>query len=259
MKAVRVHRKSAVLQALRLAVGLVVSALGPANVQAQLTWGIGGAGGAGTWNTTTANWWNGSSNVVWNGGTAIFAGTGAAVTSVFPGPVATALVFNAPWYSINSGWLVGSSSGLTITTNADATIGSTLSEDSSARTMTKNGAGALTVTGTNFFPNVRVDAGEYRVAGSSSLFFSDVTLADAPGVVLTLASTSNAINVRSLAGGGIVQPDTQNRTVNMTLWRGGSFGGTLRDNGSGKLALKLFARSLVMELTGTNTGNLWEL
>ena len=253
MKTIRVHSRSVFLQAIRLAACVAVSALGSGKMQAQLTWGIGGAGGAGTWNTTTANWWNGSGNVAWNGGTAIFAGTGGPLTSVFPGPVATALVFNAPGYSINSGWIVGSSTGLTITTNAAATIGSTLNDNFSTPTLTKNGAGMLTVTGTNFFQNVRVDAGEYRVGGSSSLFFSDVTLADAPGVMLTLARTFNFADVGSLSGGGIVQPDTQNRTVTMTLWDGGSFGGTLRDNGSGKLALTLFAPSSVAELTGTNT------
>src|SRR5436190_20418516 len=59
---------------------------------AQLTWGMGGNGGSGTWNTTSANWWNGATNVpCTNGGAAILSGTGGTVTSTFHGPSATSL------------------------------------------------------------------------------------------------------------------------------------------------------------------------
>ena len=41
-------------------------ALATAATAAPLTWGPGGNGGSGVWNTNnSANWWNGSSNVVW--------------------------------------------------------------------------------------------------------------------------------------------------------------------------------------------------
>lgn len=257
MKTLHLRYHSKTTHWLRLAVSLVFSVVGAESLQAQLTWGVGGAGGAGTWDTTTLNWWNGAANVAWNGGSAVFAGTGATVTSTFPGPAASSLVFNAPGYTIQSGWVTGSASGLTVTTNSDATIGSTLSKATAGPTLTKNGAGMLAVSGTNFFQNLQIDAGEYRVAGTSSLFFSNVTLANAPEVVVTLGGSRNSNDIRSLAGGGanggIVQPDAQARTVTLTLWRGGSFGGVLQDNGAGKLALTIFESGTPVVLAAANT------
>ena len=73
-----------------LAAALVCSLYWTAIASAQLIWGTGGAGGNGTWDTTTANWWNGSENVAWtNGGAAIFSGTGGTLASTFPGPTAS--------------------------------------------------------------------------------------------------------------------------------------------------------------------------
>src|ERR1700739_723125 len=58
-----------------------------AMAHAQLVWDPalngGLTGGAGTWNTTSAEWWNGATEVVWdNSGStpAIFGGTGGTVT-----------------------------------------------------------------------------------------------------------------------------------------------------------------------------------
>ncbi len=238
----------------------------PSVLWGQLDWGADGNGGTGTWDTTTADWWNGSGPVAWQaGGDAIFNGNGAAITSVYPGPVAGNLTFNTPGYSITGGWITGGTNGLTITTNADATIGSVLSSGggSSLNQLVKAGAGTLTITGTNFLSSVMVNAGEYKVAGSSTLFFSSVTLADVAGTKVTLAQSASGTDIAGLSGGGLngglVQPSSDARTVTLTIWPSYSstttYSGVLADNGPGILALKTFGgnASLGQTLAGLNT------
>ncbi len=130
------------------------------------------------------------------------------------------ITFNSPGYTIQSGWIDASGSTLSITANQAATISSTISGGINA-TLVKNGAAALTISGTNFMDNAQVNAGEFVAGGSSTLFFSKVTLADAPGVVLTMAPTSTNADIQSLSGGGILQPDNQARIVTTTLWQPG--------------------------------------
>ena len=71
-------------QQIRQGVALLAAALlgaVPATVPAAvLTWGVGGAGGVGTWTTSTTNWWNGSTNTNWSDttGVAEFRGTSGA-------------------------------------------------------------------------------------------------------------------------------------------------------------------------------------
>ena len=102
------------------------------------------------------------------------------------------------------------------------------------------------ISGTNFLDEVQVNQGEFRLTGSSSLFFSDVTLADVPGVTVTLAQSSSSTSIGGLSGGGtsggVVRPDDQARTVTLTDFGGGTFGGTLEDNGSGVLVAATFLR-----------------
>ena len=122
----------------------------------------------------------------------------------------------------------------------------------------KNGSGTLTVSGSNFLNSLQVNAGQYLVSGSSTLFFSDVTLANAAGVTVTLGQSANSVDMSSLSGGGttggIVQPDSTARTVQLTLDGSGNFGGILQDNGSGKLALNLSAGTNGTQvLTNANT------
>jgi len=242
-----------------LAAALLASSLVWASTScAQLTWGIGGNGGDGTWDTSTVDWWNSSTstNVPWtNGSSAIFTGTGGTVTATFPGPSVSDITFNSPGYTIQSGWITGSGSTLSITTNQAAAISSTVSENVNNAALVKNGAATLTISGVNFMPKLQVNAGEFLVSGTSTLFFSDVTLADAPGVVVTLGQNSNFGNIKSLSGGGatggVLQPNNQARTVTTTVEGIGNFAGVAQDNGAGKLALSFFSGSQTM--TGTNT------
>ena len=76
-----------------LAIVLVAVSLPVPIASAQLSWGSGGNGGAGTWNAANTNWWNGTTfsapNPVWlpatyvgsSSGTWTFALPGAALTS----------------------------------------------------------------------------------------------------------------------------------------------------------------------------------
>jgi hypothetical protein len=212
-----------------------------------LTWGVNGAGGSGNWDTTTPDWFNGSQNVAWpSGGNAIFAGAaGGTVSSFSPGPVVTSMTFNTPGYIIQGGQIQSSANGRTVTTNVDATISSTLSNLSNS--LVKNGPAALILNGTNNVGTVRVNEGELRITGFSSLFNSNVVLADAPGVAITFAQTSSSNSVGLLTGGGttggVIRPDNQPRTVTLNSTStsastaGVTFGGVLEDDGSGVLAM----------------------
>src|SRR5258708_4469834 len=84
-----------------LAVLAVVATASPARAQTY-TWdptlsGTASGGGAGTWNTATANWFNGVADVPWPGGTnlAVFGGASGGLVTVAPGGVsAGGLTFN---------------------------------------------------------------------------------------------------------------------------------------------------------------------
>ncbi len=213
-----------------------------------LTWGVNGVGGSGNWDTSTANWFNGSQNVAWpNGGDAIFDGaSGGTVTSFTFGPVVSSMTFNTPGYVIQNGWVQSGSSGLTVTTNVDATISSTLSNSATAGNfLVKNGPAALIISGPIFLGSVQVNQGEVRLTGSASLSSSNVSLANVAGATITLAQTNPGVSMNSLAGGGttggLVHPNNQARTVTLGIGGSGSFGGTLADNGSGILALEIDA------------------
>ncbi len=166
------------------------------------------------------------------------------------------MTFNSPGYTIKDGWIKGRPTGLKITTNADATISSTLSAYASsaeaARTLTKDGPGALSVTGTNFFGTLRVNEGEYRVAGSSNLFASKVIIADAAGAGVTLAISSTVMSTLSGGGisGGFVQPSNDPGLKLLNVSQAGTFHGVLRDNGAGTLGVEFDGDQV---LTNVNT------
>lgn len=218
-----------------------------------LSWGTGGTGGGGSWDTTTANWWNGTSQVAWaSEGDAIFGGAGGTVIAMTLGPEVSSMTFNSPGYLIKGGWIRGGATGLKITANADATIASTLSGN--LDTLIKDGPGTLTLSGTNFFDTLRIEDGVLRGEGTSSLFFSDVILADKAGVGLTVTSPYQSTSVGGLSGGGtiggFVQPEDQVGTTKLTIFGQGSFNGVIRDNGAGKLAISAFGTQV---LTNANT------
>ncbi len=210
-------------------------------VSAQLIWGPGGAGGSGEWNAFTANWWNGTNNVPWNNGVAFFSGTGGFVNVRFDGVIATGLTFDVPGYTIRSGTVRTPGTTLTVTANQAATISSPLAGANA--TLVKEGTAALTVSGVVSILNLRVNAGEYVAGGATGTPIPRTTLADAPGVMLTLGRIRDDVFLQSLSGGGssggILRPDGQARTVEATIRESGTFGGVIQDNGAGKLAFDL--------------------
>ena len=118
---------------------------------ASLTWGAGGTGGNGTWDTnTTPDWWNGTLNLDWTDttgtDTANFggpAGTVALSGNVF----ANALNFNVGGYTLSEGTLTLAGSTPTINTvTGTTTIGSVITGSAG---LTKAGAGTLIFTGAN--------------------------------------------------------------------------------------------------------------
>ena len=247
------------LNSLLLAVVIAISLLGTTAHATTLTWGVNGVGGSGNWDTSTANWFNGSQNVAWpSGGDAVLSGvSGGAVNSFTFGPVVSSITFNTAGYTIQNGWLQGGLNGLSVNTNVDATISSTLTNSAfNANVLTKAGPAALIINGTNFLDLVQINQGEVRVIGSSSFFFNDVNLANVSGATATLAQSSNSAQMQSLSGGGIlggvVHPNNQLRTVTLTVSGGGNYGGTLEDNGSGILAFDVAASAGTQTLTNAN-------
>ncbi|OUM02997.1 hypothetical protein A8M77_08630 [Variovorax sp. JS1663] len=126
---------------------------------ATLTWDASGLAtatstatdGGGTWNTTLSRWNNNTADLAWSNAAGDVAsignnnGPGGVLNLATPITVG-GLIFNAPAsgsYTL-SGSTLTLSGTRTITTQANATIGSALS---AAGTLTKNGAGTLTLTG----------------------------------------------------------------------------------------------------------------
>ena len=248
------------------AIGLLGAALWLAvadSASAQtLTWGVGGAGGSGTWSTSVANWNNGTGTVSWtNGGTAIFGGT-AGTVNIDSSVEASRVVFNTPGYTIQNFFLEGAAGGLTVEANAAATISSSVfgSITNGGNTpFIKTGGGTLTFTGSNpsFFGGVTVAAGELRYTGTSALnSFVPYTLADAPGVALTFAGSVNTLDSLSGGGtsGGAVRPNVTTGTVGLSIVGSGnaSFAGTIQDNGGATIALSKIVTG-TQTLTGANT------
>lgn len=243
-----------------------IFALKAATASGQLTWGSNGAGGTGTWNVTASNWWNGSVNAAWlTNGQAIFAGTAGTVTlSGAPlslTPSASKLTFNVPGYTLQGTGLYGVPGGLTIETNANATINSSINPYGPfPGTLIKMGAATLTVANSvDIFDRVAINNGEIKFTGTATgSGVSSYSFADAPGVFLTLGqSGSSAFTVYGLSGGGVnggtVRPGNiaGTQTLQTTLG-GGSFAGSLQDNDAGILALSVIASGF-QELTGVNT------
>jgi fibronectin-binding autotransporter adhesin len=184
-----------------------------------------GAGGPGSWDTTTANW-SGSTDgtsgpyTVWNNAAldrAIFGGTAGTVTINAP-VTANRLTFNVHGYTLQSGTLTLGGATPTIDGAGNATISSILA---GAAGLTKAGTGILSLTGANTFTGaVNLDVGTLSVG-------SNAALGNAANVV-NLADAARLTSSATLAG----------RTVNLTGAQGqisGAGAGAAHFTGTGGL------------------------
>ena len=162
------------------------------------------------------------------------------------------MTFNTLGYVIQGGQIQSSTSGMTVTTNVDATIGSMLSVGS----LTKNGPGVLIDNALDSLTTVHVNQGELLVKAFPALTSANLILADTPGVIVTFGESGSPV-IRTLTGGGtsggVVRPDNQARTLTLGTLGGGAFGGVLEDNGSGILAVKFNSGTSSQMLTNANT------
>jgi hypothetical protein len=185
-----------------------------------------GLGGAGTWNTSNANWWNGVTPIdqVWSnslnaGDTAVFSGTAGTVTLGAPITVG-GLTFNVGGYTLAGGGnslTLGTAGGLAPVVNA--TTGST--------TITSNlvlgtnaylgGAGSLTINtgvitdGGSNFGFTKFGAGALTLAGANT-FGGGVNLAGGTTIITAANNlgSGGASNTLTFTGGTLQTSGTFN-------------------------------------------------
>ncbi len=173
-----------------------------------------GSGGAGIWNTSTANWLGGGGDVSWintNGDTAAFQGTGGLV-SVAANIGAGGLIFNGPGYTLGGsgapqvltlgtgGITVGSSSG-TITVG-DLNLSLLLSASES---FTNSSTGLLTLAGSisnggNLLTLGNTSSGGLTISGAIS-GTGGLTINSTGAGVVTLSGSNSYTGPTSILGG----------------------------------------------------------
>ncbi|WP_246089479.1 autotransporter-associated beta strand repeat-containing protein [Paraburkholderia guartelaensis] len=148
---------------------------------ADLTWdpngGASGAGGSGTWDTTTPSWNGGTA--IWNNATpdnAIFGGAAGTVSLSVPITVQN-LTFNVGGYTITGGNLTLGGTNPTITTTGtnSAIINSAIAGTAG---LVKSGTGTLVLTGTNTYTGgTTISAGTLQLGngGTSGSIVGNVT------------------------------------------------------------------------------------
>lgn len=143
-------------------------------------------GGAGAWTTGGLNWDDlatGGTNAAWvDGDSAIFGTTTAAVGVTISSAVnASGITFNTTGYTVSGGSLTLSSPA-TINAVANASITSPLS--ATTTTVTKTGAGQLTLGGTNLHTGITtISAGTLRTTSGTALG------AETSGTIVTSGAT----------------------------------------------------------------------
>lgn len=221
----------------------------------QLSWGVGGTGGTGPWDTTTANWWNGSANVPWvDGAIAVFSGTPGTATIGTSQQKVGGIIFNSAGFVVTGGYGLTANSTFDIVANADGEF-STSIYPLPGTTLTKYGQGVLTY-GTGFPADTSTSVVVAEGALRTSSTTAPLTLANAAGVKVLLSNTNSYAGHLFGGGnlGGVVQPDAGIGATTLTLTSSSNFNGQLKDNASAalSLAVKTSYNSDVVELTNSN-------
>jgi len=230
-----------------------------------LDWGVGGAGGNGTWDTTTSNWWDGGSNVVWpNNATAtgVFGAASGTVTIAGGGVGGNILTFNTGGYVIQGGPLSLIGNNTVLTANAPTTINSTLVINGTANAiaqfkgtsaLTFGGTAAMDMTdGTNRFVNVN-NTGPTSFAGGLALSYTISASSSSRTVYFGgVGSVANINGITTTDAGGPIALNAFNFAANMigtTTISGTSSLGTNNANSQ----LRVYAASNVV-ITGVKVG-----
>lgn len=246
---------SACVTVLTGSIALLCLASTPA--QADLNWGPGGAGGAGTWidDDVTLNWFNGA-NVDWSpGNLAIFGGTAGPVT--VSGTIAgvSGITFNTGGYTVAGGTLALAAPAITVGSGLNATIGSTLAGTTG---LTLAGGGTLTLTAAA----LNTLTGTYTInAGSTLATVGDAFSATGNNVVVngtldlsTTAALASGRFINNLTGSGIITTASSAGGDNSIRVKSGDFSGTIQDGGLGKRTALLFqATGGLLNFSGNNT------
>jgi autotransporter-associated beta strand protein len=139
-------------------------AMGTISSAQSVTWGPGGTGGSGTWDSSTPNWYDGTSDTSWNyADFGTFAGTSGTVT-VSGTQTARQLTFanTSGTYTLTGGTLgvlFGPPGGLILEADSDVLIKSNFNNLSATGTLSKTGTATLVLTGTNTFSTLAINAG----------------------------------------------------------------------------------------------------
>jgi filamentous hemagglutinin family protein len=152
--------------------------------------------------------------------------------------------------SSSSAGTISSGGALTLDTESAAAAGALLGTIAAAASLTKNGAGAVTLSGANTYTGATTIAAGTLLAGSGSALGGPTALSIASGAVLDLQGFSTTVG--SLSGAGTV---TNGASGSATLTTGGAnsstlFSGILQD-GTGALALTKLG-SGTLSLSGSN-------
>jgi autotransporter-associated beta strand protein len=231
---------------------------------ADLQW----TGGSGTWSTTAAQWFDGASTVAWptTAASAVFGGAPGTVTVGTPTGrlFVESMTFKTAGYTV-AGFLLNSSpNGLTIETQANATIAGTIFAGSAGpgQVLTKTGSGTLFVNSIAFFEQINVLQGEMRATSTGGTDSGLYHFAPGGATRLTLDGYVNdAFGVGGLDGGNAstqVYPLTSSlsgadgpRSLDIGD-HSGSFAGIVRDNGANVLSVSKSVGG-TQELTAANT------
>lgn len=182
-------------------ISLGILLLGTAlSAQAANTWTNGASNFA--WDAVSANW---TTPTVWtNGEDAIFDATGVGNVVVGAGVTANSLAFNTNGYTLSGSPLTLVGPSITTATGVTTTISSALG---GANGLTKNGAGNLTLSGTNSYSGVTTIAAGALFAGNASgvSLPGNVTMGNGTAATFLIATASNQFSsssVLAFAGGG---------------------------------------------------------
>jgi autotransporter-associated beta strand protein len=209
---------------LSLALFLTTASLGQLHA-APLTWGSAGAGGTGTWDSTTTNWFDGALDVVWPAAPgsgdddAVFGGTAGTITIAPGGVIANDLTFNVDGYLIQGAALTldaGLSKPIFLTApNTTNTISAVIGGTNG---FNKYDTGTLILTGSNsFYGNVQLGIPDFGGPASGTLRITQAAALGVRGdVVQADGSTNQFVIIRADgtrleldgSGGDITLPDS---------------------------------------------------